>query len=567
MSSETIGWDDLDERGRKQALDALAALAAEDDAGLMDKLTAQRRDVLKGLGAAALGGGVVSGFSRQASAGSQSVGTLGTQSNPVDIYGEDLFDPSGNSRAVSDIVSASGGGTGLPIDYSTQYPSYPRQPEFDGPISLTGHPEVSNPVLSVSDVTDGTTPVGVADPFIVWDGGTFYMFLEVLEDTVSNNYIAYATSTDGLDWTYQSKVLDDTQKSFPHVFKHDNDWWMTPTNQQDDEFRIYRATSFPGSWTLDTTPLSFGFNAADPQVFKWDGKWWLLIGDIDSDNLMAYYADTLTGSWSAHSNNPVDTNPDYATPAGRAIVRDGVIDSPRRATLGGQGPSTLLVRITELTSTTYDAVELSTSPVLGPDGDDAGSWNDYAMHHMDAVMPYLGGANNIVAVDGLPASGRDWKIGVYTFGSALSSGSSGSSSLSSSRITRDGAPDQTISSGTWTQVEWPTQGFNTFSSDPFSATGDDFTAPEAGQYHFSVSVQFTNISGSPFRGRARFYDPNGSTIFNVSDNQAAANDSFSIALSDTLDLSSGQTVQIDARQGSGGNIDIGEFSQWSVMKL
>jgi hypothetical protein len=53
------------------------------------------------------------------------------------------------------------------IDYRSSYPQYPFQAQVDPPLTaVRPYPNVSNPVITSSHVTDKTTD-GVADPFLV----------------------------------------------------------------------------------------------------------------------------------------------------------------------------------------------------------------------------------------------------------------------------------------------------------------------------------------------------------------------------------------------------------------
>lgn len=97
-------YDDLDPE-EQHALVALATkLGVDDPVQAAKDVATDRRTFLGGLTGAAAAGSVAYSAGR-AQAGTQSAGQVGTQANPVDVYGEDLYDPSGNTRSVADIVS------------------------------------------------------------------------------------------------------------------------------------------------------------------------------------------------------------------------------------------------------------------------------------------------------------------------------------------------------------------------------------------------------------------------------------------------------------------------------
>lgn len=58
-------------------------------------------------------------------------------------------------------------------------------------------------------------------------------------------------------------------------------------------------------------------------------------------------------------------------------------------------------RVTDLTISSYNHIQVGTSPVVQANRN--GDWNNDAMYHVDAMMSYVGG-NNIVAADGRNSS-------------------------------------------------------------------------------------------------------------------------------------------------------------------
>ena len=59
----------------------------------------------------------------------------------------------------------------------------------------------------------------VADPFMVFENGTWYMFFEAMNDFESRGVIGLATSEDGLSWQYQKIILNESfHLSYPYVF-------------------------------------------------------------------------------------------------------------------------------------------------------------------------------------------------------------------------------------------------------------------------------------------------------------------------------------------------------------
>ena len=62
---------------------------------------------------------------------------------------------------------------------------------------------ITNPVLTAEDVTD-VSATFVADPFLLYDNDTWYMFFEVMSN---HGDIGLATSLDGFNWIYKQIVI------------------------------------------------------------------------------------------------------------------------------------------------------------------------------------------------------------------------------------------------------------------------------------------------------------------------------------------------------------------------
>ena len=282
-------------------------------------------------------------------------------------------------------------------------------------ISLRPHPKVVNPVLDKDDVTDVTANF-VADPSLFYESGTWYMFFEVM--TTPNSQIGYATSPDGLTWTYGAIVLSDDSiaYSYPHVFKYNGTYYMIPSTSN-SVVRIYTATSFPTTWTLSETITVDGGN--DPSMFQWGGKWWLLACNSGTDNGYAYYSTIgpTGGTWTAHDNNPIiSADNAKCRGAGRPIVKDDYIIYFYQKGDVDYGEKVRAFKITDLTSSTFTETELTTSPVLEPSSLE--QWRSVGMHTVD-IWPSEKGSECLAVVDGhYQPAGSVWSIGIYECGTS-----------------------------------------------------------------------------------------------------------------------------------------------------
>src|SRR5215813_12602316 len=85
----------------------------------------------------------------------------------------------------------------------------------DSPFKWRPAEGITNPVLTARDVTDVHAEI-VADPFMVWENDTWYMFFEVVDQETKLGEIALATSSNGLKWRYKQVVLREPfTMSFP----------------------------------------------------------------------------------------------------------------------------------------------------------------------------------------------------------------------------------------------------------------------------------------------------------------------------------------------------------------
>ena len=135
----------------------------------------------------------------------------------------------------------------------------------DSPFQLHAPPQRHNPVLTRDAVSDIPAEF-VADPFLVRGDGVWYMFFEVINRESGKGEIALAVSENCFDWRYQQRVLvEPFHLSYPYVFKWRDDYYMIPESLKGGAVRLYRALSFPASWSY-VGPL-FSGEWADPSIF------------------------------------------------------------------------------------------------------------------------------------------------------------------------------------------------------------------------------------------------------------------------------------------------------------
>src|SRR5215470_3941647 len=163
------------------------------------------------------------------------------------------------------------------------------------PFELASPPELCNPVLTHHDVTD-VRAAFVADPFMVNEGGQWYMFFEVMIAKFNRGVIGLAVSRNARSWKYLGVVLDEPcHLSYPYVFRWRGVYYMIPETLNAGCIRLYRAASFPQRWihVADLVRGSF----ADASILRHRERWWIFACGTPyrHDHLRLFYSNYLTG--------------------------------------------------------------------------------------------------------------------------------------------------------------------------------------------------------------------------------------------------------------------------------
>jgi hypothetical protein len=263
------------------------------------------------------------------------------------------------------------------------------------------YPKVKNPILSAKDVTDRKAHY-IADPFLVNENGSFYMFFEVVSDNQGD--IGVAISKDGIKWKYQKIVLDEPfHLSYPCVFKWEGIYYMIPESSQAKAVRLYRAVEFPYCWEFVKTLLE-GKNFSDPTIFYFKNKWWLFVSNSSSNVLYLYYADSLEGIWIQHIKSPVVAkNKNIARPAGSIIHSKNRLLRIAQDDFPTYGNSVRAFQIVRLDTEEYEEREMEESPLLGASGK---GWNRNGMHQLSVCQ--INEQEWIASVDGLVTKEKDF---------------------------------------------------------------------------------------------------------------------------------------------------------------
>lgn len=266
----------------------------------------------------------------------------------------------------------------------------------ESPFNLVSPQNISNPVLTARDVKDIPADF-VADPFMVKENSTWYMFFEVMGAHTKHGDIGLAISDDGFNWAYKQIVLDEPfHLSYPYVFKWKNEYYMIPESHRANSIRLYKAADFPTQWSFVRTLLYGSY--VDPSIFRYDDRWWIFAQTNlkGNDTLRLYYSNDLGGPWNEHPESPIITgDANIARPGGRVLIFDGQIVRYAQDDDPSYGNQVRAFEVTELTTISYEEKEASDNPILKASG---AGWNEKGMHHID---PHKIAKNRWVAcVDG-----------------------------------------------------------------------------------------------------------------------------------------------------------------------
>jgi hypothetical protein len=207
-----------------------------------------------------------------------------------------------------------------------------------------------------------------ADPFGIWHGGRFYVFVETFDYRDRRGRIEVLTYSGELELLSIDLALQEPwHLSYPFVFASDGEIWMLPEARRSGKLTLYRATDFPLGWNAELSiPVQVGALDATP-MFR-NGKWWLFYCLRQSqperaNQLHIAFAHRLEGPWLDHALNPVRVSLANARPGGTPILGDGHIDLPVQDARSSYGGALRRLRITVLDEERFEAED---GPWLGP---------------------------------------------------------------------------------------------------------------------------------------------------------------------------------------------------------
>ena len=137
-----------------------------------------------------------------------------------------------------------------------------------------------------------------ADPMLVDDGNKTWLFYEAVKGQKGRIEVAEVLADCRL--SEPRVILEDAcHYSYPFVFQADEVWYMIPESSAVSEVRLYRASSFPFHWELQTVLLRE--RAVDTTVFFHQNSYWLLTFVLDQGSERVFPHAYTVENW----NTPV----------------------------------------------------------------------------------------------------------------------------------------------------------------------------------------------------------------------------------------------------------------------
>lgn len=223
-----------------------------------------------------------------------------------------------------------------------------------------------------------------ADPFIHVENGETFIFFEKLVYREGRGLISVGRLRDGR-FEFIGDVLDlEHHLSYPFIFRHGGELYMTPERYQADRVEVWRCVEFPLKWELHSTALE-GRSPADTSLF-FDGTDWWLFTNLSEKFYMDHCAELhifkVDGpdlkSLTPHEGNPVVIGSQFARNGGRVVMRDGRIFRPAQAnTFGVYGYGLNIMEVSRLSLNEYEEKQVR---FYGPDFRPG----LMGLHHLDA---------------------------------------------------------------------------------------------------------------------------------------------------------------------------------------
>lgn len=206
-----------------------------------------------------------------------------------------------------------------------------------------------------------------ADPFIIRKNDQYYIFFEELIYSKIKAHISLIIMDDYGNYTVPVKVLErDYHLSYPFLIEDKGEIYMIPETKSNKTIELYKCTSFPLKWELESILLD-QISAVDTTIIKKDGLYWLFAamqrnkGASLHDELFLFSSESLNSSkWESHPQNPIVSDVKRARPAGNLFTFKGNLYRPSQNCSKFYGYAMTINQIVELNKSNYKEIVVDT---------------------------------------------------------------------------------------------------------------------------------------------------------------------------------------------------------------
>jgi len=199
-----------------------------------------------------------------------------------------------------------------------------------------------------------------ADPFILEDGDTYYLFIEEAELATGIGHISVIEMNgDGKFEPPVAIIKRPYHLSYPFVFEFEGSKYLIPESAESNRIELYRCVEFPYNLEFDRD-LMKNVSAYDTTLWEENGIWWMFTnisaieGASSWDELSLFHSDSpLSENWCPHPMNPIISDVRYARPAGALYRESGHLYRPSQNSSNHYGYGLNINRIIELSKSDF----------------------------------------------------------------------------------------------------------------------------------------------------------------------------------------------------------------------
>jgi beta-xylosidase len=168
-------------------------------------------------------------------------------------------------------------------------------------------------------------------PDIVYDSGTYHMFLTIVPGTFKNwdaaREIVHLTSPDLESWKFIGKLeLSSDRVIDPSLYRLADGTWRLWYKDERDHSHIHYAESKDLNQWVAKGPVITERGSEGPKIFRWHGQYWMI---VDMWKGLAVYRSDDTLHWTAQAERLLDVPGHTATDRSLGHHCDVVVNGDR----------------------------------------------------------------------------------------------------------------------------------------------------------------------------------------------------------------------------------------------